>query len=75
MKVRRRWYGGRVLKMVTGSLERMGRSVEAVPGWPRAERFLDEVADGFAFGLALLWALRAYWFVLAVALVVTGLDG
>lgn len=59
---------------ITRSLENVGRSVEADPGFQQFERFLDEVLDAAAFGIALMWALR-WWFVLtAVGIVVVGLE-
>lgn len=50
-----RWY--------LSSLEEIGQSIEAVPGWGHVEGWLDAVADGLVFMLALIWALR--WFVAA----------
>lgn len=40
---------------VARSLENVGRSVETVPGFRQLERFLDEVADAAAFGIALIY--------------------
>jgi len=52
------------------ALERMGRNVEAVPGWHYVERTLDAGFDGLAFGIALAWAMRWIWALLTVAILV-----
>jgi hypothetical protein len=56
------------------SFDRIGRSIEAVPGWRSVERFLNNIADGFAFGVVLMWALRWYWVVIGLGLLVTGVN-
>lgn len=63
---------GKAVGCVTSALVGIGQSIESIPGWRRIERFLDDVAWGFAFAVALFWALRWGLILLVVAVVVGG---
>ena len=55
---------------VSSAFDQIGEAIEAVPGWRRFERFMDEIADGFIFGISLLWALRWPFTVCAVIAII-----
>lgn len=62
------------LAAALAGFDNIGRSIEAIPGWRRFERFLNEIADGFAFAIAFFWALRWWWLVCGLGIVAAGLQ-
>jgi hypothetical protein len=57
-----------------GMADSLEAAIPSIPGWQRFERFCDQMVDGVAFTLALLWVTRWIWIALALALLAVGLT-
>ena len=53
------------------SFERIGQSIETVPGWRHIEQSLDDLAWGVSLAIGLFWLLRWWFALIAIALIIT----